>query len=82
MSKIIEFESNLTEIWPKQNEICFQKKCEIVIILPQNVSNSSAVGCGNGGGDGGCDVGGGLGGANGGDVSVSGDGGLVVMVVV
>ena len=59
----------------------FSKKCEILIILPQNVSNISVVGCGNGGGDGGCDVGGGLGGANGGDVIGSGDVGLMVMVV-
>ena len=69
---------NLTEIWQKQNKVCFHKKFEIVIILPQNISNSSAVGCGNGGGDGG----GGLVGGSGGDASGGDDDGAVFMVVV
>ena len=64
----------MTEIWPKKNKICFQKKFEIVIIWPQNVSNGNIVGCSKGGGDG--DGGGGLGGGSGGN-----DGCVVVMVV-
>ena len=39
MSKNIEFELNLVKIWPKQNKEWFQLKCEILIILLQNVSN-------------------------------------------
>ena len=62
----------MTEIWPKKNKVCFQKKFEIVIIWPQNVSNGNIVGCSKGGGDGG----GGLGGGSGGN-----DGCVVVMVV-
>ena len=43
MSKIIEFEQNLTEIWPKQNKVSFLE----ILKLLQNLSNSEV-----GGGDG------------------------------
>ena len=33
MSKIIEFERNLTEIWPKQNTVCFRKKIGMVMMV-------------------------------------------------
>ena len=78
---------NLKEIWPKQSNACFEKKFEIVITFPQNVRNSSIVGCGNIGGDSGGDVGGngggdgGSGGGRGGYVSGCGDGCVVGMVV-
>ena len=76
MSKIIELEQNSTEIWPKPNKVCFQKKFEILIILVQNIRNSGVGGRANVGGDGGCgDVsGGGSGNASGG----GGDGGVDV----
>ena len=48
MSKIIEFEQNLTKIRPKQKST-FSKEIEIVITLLQNVGNS---GVGDGDGDG------------------------------
>ena len=86
MSKGIEFEQNLTEIWPKQNKVCFSKKIEILIIFLQNVGNSG-VGGGDGGvggcPGGGCCYGGG-GGSGRGDVdgggvgNGGGSGGVVV----
>ena len=36
----------------KQNQVCFEKKSEIGIIVLQNVSNHGGSGCGNAGGDG------------------------------
>ena len=70
---IIEFKGNLTEIRPEQHKVCLQKEFEIVIILPQNVSNGSIGVCCNGGGDGGGDGGGGHVGGSGDDVSGIGD---------
>ena len=49
----------MTEILPKQNKACFQKKFEIVIIWLQNVSNGSIGVCGNGGSGHGGDASGG-----------------------
>ena len=43
----------MTEIRPKQNKVCFQKKFDRKLILPQNVSDGDIVGYGNCGGDGG-----------------------------
>ena len=77
MSKIIEFEQNLTKIWPKQNKVCFSEECEIVITLLKNLNNSWVGYVGGGDGDGGvggcvgCIVGGVVGGVGGG---VGGDG--------
>ena len=55
-----------------KTKVCFQKKFESVIILPQNVRDGDIGGCGNGGGDGD--------GAGGGTSGTSG--GAVVMVLV
>ena len=43
MSKIIEFEQNLTKLWPKQNKVSFLE----ILKLLQNLSNSD-VGDGDG----------------------------------
>ena len=62
MSKIVKFEQNLGEIWPKDKKVCLQRKFKIVKILQQNVSIRSGGGdaggdsgdIGLGGGDGSC----------------------------
>ena len=65
----------MTEIWSKQNKVCFQKKSKSGLILPQNINNCGIGGCVNDGLD--CDVGGN---GSGGGASVDGNG-VVVMVL-
>ena len=58
----------------KQNQVCFEKKFEIVIIFLKNVSNHGGSGCVNAGGDGA----GGRGDSGGGGI----DGGSAVVLLV